>query len=150
RMPASPWQPAELRQVVEALTELSRTLTPSPVTDLPVARERLQDDLFGYRNLAAQPPADLDPWERRHLTALADLAASALDHIDGDTLVHTDLRTDNILLDGDGRVWFVDWPWACRGAQWLDTVLLQVNVALHGHDPERYLAGHPLLADVDP
>ena len=149
RMPHDPWRPDELRAVVDAVTELSRALTPCPLPDARLARDETRDFMLCYRDLAADPPADLDPWERRHLDRLADLAASALDVVDGDTLVHFDLRADNVLLDG-ARVWFVDWPWAFRGAAWIDSVMLLKNAAFHGHDPEPYLDGHPLLAGVDP
>ncbi len=69
----------------------------------------------------------------------------------GDTLVHTDIRADNLLLSPDGTVTVVDWPWACRGPAWLDTLLLLVNVRLFGgHDTQSLLAGHAAANDVDP
>ena len=149
RMPHDPWRPDELRTVVSAVTELSRSLTPCPVPSPRVAADEVRELMLGYRDLAADPPGDLDPWERRHLDRLAGLAASALEVVDGDTLVHFDLRADNVLLSGS-RVWFVDWPWAFRGAAWIGSVMLLKNAAFHGHDPEPYLEDHPLLADVDP
>ncbi|PZF82224.1 phosphotransferase [Jiangella anatolica] len=149
RMPHEPWRPGELRRVVDALAGLSASLTPCPVPSPRLARDEMRDLMLSYRTLAADPPADLDPWERRHLDRLASLAESALDVVDGDTLVHFDVRADNVLLSGS-RVWFVDWPWAFRGAAWIDSVLLLKNAAFHGHDPEPYLADHPLLAGVDP
>jgi hypothetical protein len=147
--PREPWGDGELRLVLRALTDLSEALTPCPLDDVPKASDTLWSDMLCYRELASAPPADLDPWERRNLGRLADLAASALDHLDGDTLVHLDVRGDNVLLDG-ADVWFVDWPWACRGAIWIDTVLLLLNAANQGHDPEPFVAGHPLLAGVRP
>lgn len=149
RMPHEPWRPDELRLVADAVTGLSRSLTPCPVPSPRLARDEMREPMLGYRSLAADPPDDLDPWERRHLDRLAALAESSLDVVDGDTLVHFDLRADNVLLSGS-RVWFVDWPWAFRGAAWLDSVLLMLNAAYHGHDPEPYLDAHPLLAGVDP
>jgi hypothetical protein len=68
---------------------------------------------------------------------LADRASAALT---GDTLVHTDVRADNILLRTDGAVTVVDWPWACRGPAWLDTLMLLMNVRLYGgHDTHALL-----------
>ena len=149
RMPHEPWRRDELDRVLDAVTGLSRALTPCPVPDVPAARESVDDILLGYRSLHDQPPDDLDPWEARHLDRLADLAESALEHVDGDTLVHFDLRADNILLAGDD-VWFVDWPWAFRGAAWIDSLTLVKNAAFHGHDPEALVAEHPVLASVEP
>jgi thiamine kinase-like enzyme len=54
----------------------------------------------------------------------------AIAHLGGNTLVHFDIRADNIVLGNDGRVSFVDWPWACRGAIWMDITLFLVNAAL--------------------
>lgn len=150
RMPAAPWRPDELLRVLQAVAGLSTALTPCPVADVPLASEALRSNLLAFTRLATDPPGDLDGWALRHLDRLAELAATTLDHVDGDTLVHCDLRVDNVLLTPDGRVWFVDWPWAFRGAAWIDTAVLLVNVALHGHDPEPYLAGNPLFAGADP
>ena len=149
RMPALPWSTSDLSRVVDALGELGRSLTPCPLDDVPAVSSAMGADMLSYRRLLAEPPDDLDPWELRHLPALADLAESALSILDGDTLVHLDVRADNVLLTDD-RVMFVDWPWACRGAAWIDTTVLAVNAALHGHDPDAVIAGNPLLNGVDP
>jgi aminoglycoside phosphotransferase (APT) family kinase protein len=55
--------------------------------------------------------------------------------------VHGDIRADNMLVREDGRIIIVDWPWGCLGPAWLDSVLLAVNVIVHGGDPARVLAG---------
>ncbi|WP_162450003.1 phosphotransferase [Phytoactinopolyspora mesophila] len=147
--PQQPWTSDELRLVLDALADMSRALTPCPIDDVAKASDELRADMLCYRELASAPPADLDPWERRHLDRLADLAASALDHLDGDTLVHLDIRADNVLFDA-ARAWFVDWPWACRGAVWIDSVMLLLDAANHGIDPDPIVAEHPLLTDVAP
>lgn len=149
RMPHEPWRTDELERVVEAVIRLSTSLTPCPLDDVRPAAEEIHAEMLGYRWLATDPPDDLDPWERRHLEQLAELAESALKHVNGDTLVHFDLRADNILLT-DERVWLVDWPWAIRGAAWIDLVMLLKNAAFHGHDPEPYVERNPLIATVDP
>ena len=68
----------------------------------------------------------------------------------GDTLVHGDLRADNLLLRRDGSVAIVDWPWASIGPAWLDTVLLSINVRLFGGDAERVLAELAARTGADP
>ena len=134
RHPATPWLPDELRRVQAALAELAAVLTPSPLPS-PTAADALADDFAGWRRMAAEPPADLDPWLGEHLDDLVALADRGLHALVGDTLVHTDIRADNILLGADGRVTVVDWPSACRGPAWLDQLLLLVNVRLYGgHD----------------
>ena len=70
--------------------------------------------------------------------------------LDGDTLVHGDLRADNVLVTAGGAV-LVDWPWASRGPAWLATVLLLVEVQrFGGHDVDALLATLPLTRAVDP
>jgi Ser/Thr protein kinase RdoA (MazF antagonist) len=141
RHPATPWQADELARVLAALRQLAETLTPAPLTGLRAAADAVADDFAGWRRIVADPPADLDPWVASHLGELCELADRGLRVLPGDTVVHLDARADNLLLDSDGRVMVVDWPWACRGPAWLDTVLLLINVRLFGgHDTEALLA----------
>ena len=51
--------------------------------------------------------------------------------VSGDTLLHFDLRADNLLL-GAEQVWFIDWPHACVGAAWLDVVAFVPSVTMQG------------------
>ena len=65
-----------------------------------------------------------------------------------------DIRADNLLLDRDDRVWVVDWPWACRGAAWADSLLLLASVVDHTNltdidaRVDRILAEHGLSPQV--
>lgn len=149
-MPATPWRAGDLDRVLTALNDLSRSLTPCPMDGVPDLSDMLESRMHGFARLAADPPADLSGWERRNLDRLATAGTEVLDHLTGDTLVHLDIRADNILLGADHRAYFVDWPWACRGPAWVDTVLFLINVGHYGGDPEAYLAGHPLFADATP
>jgi len=149
RHPATPWLPDELRRVQAALAEIASALTPSPLPELPMAADFLADDFTGWQRMAADPPADLDPWLVEHLDDLAVLADRGLSALVGETLVHTDIRADNILLGADDRVTVVDWPSACRGPAWLDQLLLLVNVRLYGgHDTPALLDRYAAEAGV--
>jgi len=132
RHPTTPWEPGELRQVIAALERLADSTTPVPVPGLPSARESLADDLAGWRRIRADPPDHLDPWAARRLDRLCADADRGLAALTGQTLVHLDVRADNLLLRHDGTVMFLDWPWACVGPAWLDTLLLLINVRLFG------------------
>jgi aminoglycoside phosphotransferase (APT) family kinase protein len=129
--PALPWQDAQVGQVLEALDELASVLTPAPVT-APSIAEYLDADFTGWRILA-ENPADqrLDPWSRAHLSDLAALESTWAAYAAGSTLLHTDIRADNVLVTSGGVV-FVDWPHACRGAAFVDVVLLAPSVAMQG------------------
>lgn len=151
RHPATPWVAGELDAVLAALATMATALTPTPVTTVPTAAEQLAYDFAGWRRIAEDRPADLDPWAGAHLAELVAAAERGVAALAGDTLCHVDVRADNLLIGPDGMVTVVDWPWACRGPAWLDTVLLLVNVRLHGgHDTEALLRRLPVTAVVDP
>ena len=142
RHPGLPWSDADIDTVLDGLGELAAALTPAPPIDVPRACDQLANDFEGWARIAADPPADLDPWARANLTALGASAARGLAATaSGDTLAHCDIRADNILVRDDGRPIFIDWPWGCIGPDWLDRLLLAVNVLVNGGDPDRLLAG---------
>jgi aminoglycoside phosphotransferase (APT) family kinase protein len=88
--------------------------------------------LHGWRDLAAAGGADgLDAWSAQHLADLAALEATWPEHSVGRTLLHGDLRADNLLLTGNGVV-FVDWPHASTGAAFMDLVFMAPSVAMQG------------------
>ncbi|HEV7896908.1 MAG TPA: aminoglycoside phosphotransferase family protein [Planosporangium sp.] len=149
RQPRTPWRRDELDSVLDALNDLAVSLTPSPLPGIPSAADRLSANFAGWRRVAADPPADLDPWTSANLPVLCASADRGLASLAGETLVHTDIRADNLLLRPDGVAIVVDWPWACTGPAWLDTLLLMVNVRLFGgHDTDALLAERAATTDV--
>ncbi|HEV3464499.1 MAG TPA: aminoglycoside phosphotransferase family protein, partial [Actinomycetota bacterium] len=139
--PALPWRPGELRRVLAMVADMAQALTPAPA-GFPTIADRLRDSFVGWRRLAAAHAAGdddlagLDPWAVRHLHRLAELEAGWPQATQGQTLLHSDLRADNLLLTPT-RVVAVDWPWACVGAAWVDLLLLLPSVAMQGGpDPE--------------
>ncbi len=158
--PTEPWQFPQLIQVLGAVAELHRICTPSPVKAVPGVADYLAEDLRGWRKFALRRlvgsnpdgpsdprrdgPSDPDPdllaglddWSARHLDRLAELEPRWTDAAAGTTLLHGDLRADNMLITEDGVV-FVDWPHACTGAPWFDVVAFAPSVAMQGGpDPE--------------
>jgi len=142
RTPTLPWDDAELGLVLAAVDGLALTLTPSPVPETVVGRVA-ETGLFGKRywtRLQNDPPPTLDAWSARHLDALVALEADIADATAGDSLVHMDLRADNVLVTERGVV-VVDWPCAQIGAPWLDLVCLAPSVAMQGGPlPEALMA----------
>jgi hypothetical protein len=154
--PRQPWALDELDQVLGAHAQLAARLspTPVPVSELGSASDRVARRICGWQLLRDDPPeirTRLDAWSLRHLQALAELEARAPAAVSGDTLLHFDLRADNVLL-GAEHVWFVDWPHACVGAAWFDVVSFVPSVTMQGGPaPEAVFARYPAgrLADAD-
>ncbi|MFI7127672.1 aminoglycoside phosphotransferase family protein [Nonomuraea sp. NPDC050153] len=141
--PETPWRPDQLDRVLDAVRRMSAALTPAPIAAPPIA-EALESSFRGWRDLLEEDTDGLDPWALRHLGELAELESGWAAAAAGDTLLHRDLRADNVLLSGD-RVYVVDWPWACVGAPWFDLVGMLPSVGMQGGPMP-----HELFTDPDP
>jgi aminoglycoside phosphotransferase (APT) family kinase protein len=151
--PVTPWGPKELSRVLDAVTQLVHSLTPSPIAVETIA-ERLHEPLQGWRTLhsAAQAKSDdlvgVPDWARRNLARLAALESEWEGASAGATLLHFDLRADNILLTAD-RVLVVDWPHASLGAGWMELLQILPSIAMQGGPkPWEIFDSHPLGRDA--
>jgi hypothetical protein len=151
RQPDHPWTPSVLDRVLGALGELTAALTPAPWPDAPAlgGNNALAG---GWELLRADPPDDLPSWVLNELDRLVELQRRSRTAVAGESLVHWDIRADNILLTADGGVVFVDWAWAARGAGWVDTAGLCMDVVVSGSpvDVDAVLRRHPATRDTDP
>lgn len=161
RHPQIPWTTADLDLVLHAMTELA-TLRPAPGHQLRQQSEMLADVFTGWQTLADRGPAALEAalqplgangaWVTGAIDDLvaAELRSSAA--VAGDTLVHGDLRADNLLIVPERtsrHVVFLDWPHAGIGAPWLDLALMTPSIAMQGGgDPAKVFATSELGADV--
>lgn len=147
--PEIPWKSEELDRVVEAINALSESLTPTKVNAPPVA-EAHADTFTGWRALRDNEDllATVDPWASDNLAFLVSLEENWESAAIGETLLHCDIRADNIIL-ADDRVVFVDWPHASIGAKWLDLFFFLPSVAMQGGpEPWKIFDDHPLAADA--
>lgn len=141
RLPERPWTACDLDAALDSLETVAAVLTPTP----------LELDTF-----ASEFASFLDGWDhlRRTRTDLpqleeaAALAARFPEVCAGETLVHTDIRADNLLLDAAGTAWIVDWNWPVTGAAWLDSLCTLIGPRGDGLDVEAVLATRPLLREV--
>lgn len=129
RHPSLPWCREEYEAALAALDAV--TAEPAPA-DLPDARLGAAACFDGFARLVADPDPGLDPWAAAHLDDLVARAARAVELCGGDRLVHQDLRSDNMLVTPEGRMMIVDWPYASRGAGWVDGIDLMLDVTKHG------------------
>lgn len=139
RAPHRPWTDADLALAAEMALTTAAALTPAP-----------QGATSAVEEFAAWPGL-WDVIDHPRAAEIGALAAAYADVVTGDTLAHTDVRDDNILITGDGdreRALLCDWNWPVRGPAWLDSLLLLVGPRGDGLDVEAHLAAHPLLSGV--
>ena len=144
RPPAHPWDARELASAVRRARCPARRAHAQPGAGRRRPRPTGCAHLFGgWAELAAmaRPPDGLDAWSGRNLGRLAELEAGWPDAVAGPTLVHGDVRSDNLLVTSSGGVVFVDWPHAGVGAPVFDLVAWAPSVVLEGGPaPEELLA----------
>jgi hypothetical protein len=142
RAPSRPWRTDELDLCLDGLEVVADRLTPAPDDmDLDPITVELADwpSLWDpLRDSGTRPQAD----------EAAALAATFAEVAVGETLVHMDIRDDNVLLTEDGRALFCDWNWPVLGAAWLDSLILLISPRGDGLDVERVISERRLLRDV--
>lgn len=154
-MPAQPWRPDELARVLDAFTELAELLTPSPIdlTDVPDLGDGLLSgwgDLLERHHRGDDDLDGLPHWVRDQLGELAGIEQHAPAAVAGESLIHCDLRADNLLLTND-RVVAVDWPWARIRAPWFDLLAFLPSVLMQGGPPPADIFdAHPVAVGADP
>ena len=145
RPPSRPWKWEEADRVLAAVRQLSVALTPAPPGR---PWKGFVDDIF------PDPRGLFDQVISRGLLPdiagrLRELGMSAVDSVRGDTLVHSDLRDDNVILADTGEVWVCDWNWPTRGPIWVDTLTVAISMVGDGLDGDRILSESGLVAHAD-
>ena len=134
------WRQGDIDRVVAAAADLSGVRAPSQL--VASGRGPTHWPAFVRNGSDRDAFLDLGLCSATWLSAAAPLLVEAEACLDdnGDRVVHGDLRSDNICIDGD-RVVFVDWSHASRGHAEHD---------LAGLLPTLHLEGGPLPFDVMP
>ena len=134
-----PWNAARIDAVLAAIESVHATPPPEGVP--PAVESQFGQD--GWPAVAADPDPFLSlalcspDWLLDHLSALA--AASAAAEIEGTSLLHFDVRSDNICIAGRGAV-LVDWNNALVGNPELDLACWLPSLeAEGGPQPEELL-----------
>lgn len=126
---------ADAEATLAAVEQAGKALTPSPLPTAPQITDVVGKWLTGWAQLAETPPGDLDPWAARHLARLADTEQLWQRDAGGETLVHWDLRPDNMMRRADGTVVIIDWTYPHQGAAWIDPVVLIPQLITAGYGP---------------
>jgi hypothetical protein len=142
-----PWSPARVESVLAALRDVAST----PASDL-ASLEQSREAFSGWPLVAADPERFLrlgvatERWLDRALPTLIDAERRAV--LDGDALLHNDVRSDNLCFF-HGRVVLVDWNWATRGNPKVDIAAWLPSLAREGGPaPETILPEEPELASL--
>jgi hypothetical protein len=142
-----PWDEAAIAQVRAALAELWATPPPDWVPPIEDERDWL---VGGWAAIADDPQPFLSlglgsaDWLERGLPVLHSAADRA--PIEGDALIHLDVRSDNLCLTDRGAV-FVDWNLVHIGNPDLDLAAWAPSLRLEGGPtPETTLPDAPGLA----
>jgi hypothetical protein len=143
-----PWSSRRIDAVLSALTLLHAAPPPPGLPRLAAMRERI----VGWPAVAADPQPLLgtglcdSDWLDAALPRLLDAVAEA--ELEGDELLHLDVRSDNLCFAGD-RVVLVDWNLAHVGNGQFDVAFWLPSLRLEGGpDPWDVLPGVAELAAV--
>ncbi len=150
--PDLPWRDEELDFVLSELTELGRSLTPCPHSELFKVFDDKGGSFRGWRNFARKRRSVRNlsnQWIEVNLDLLVLLETRWIEAATGTTLIHTDLRADQILITKDKAI-FLDWPHAKIGASWLDFLFMFPSVVLQGGPSMSALVQKSPLSKVPP
>ncbi len=141
--PHRPWRRSELDAALDALEVVAEVLTPVPATlDLDTTAQEFDGWPSYWEHVATTRP------ELGHLEEAAALAGRYAEVMAGDTLIHMDVRDDNVLVRPDGTAVLCDWNWPIRGASWIDSLIALIGPRGDGLDVEQVLSERPLTRDV--
>ncbi|MFI5056132.1 MAG: aminoglycoside phosphotransferase family protein [Actinomycetota bacterium] len=144
-----PWTTARIDAVLEALSAVQATPPPEQIQTLFGEMFDIQE---GWLPLRADPARALalglfdDAWLAAWGETLTQAAGEAL--LEGNALLHGDVRSDNLCLVGERAV-FVDWNWACVGSPLLDVAAWLPSLHHEGGPaPWEILPGEGALASL--
>jgi hypothetical protein len=145
-----PWSSASIDAVMAALEEIHATPAPERIDE--IFERRIWDIREGWGPMRDSPAGALAlglfdaDWLDAHIDELAAAADDAV--LAGETLLHCDVRSDNLCVVGD-RVVLVDWNWASRGAEVLDLASWLPSLHVEGGPPPwALLDDHGALASL--
>jgi hypothetical protein len=141
-----PWSDASVASVRLMLDDVHSVTPPAGLPSL----EKLRESLSGWHRVRDDPEPFLRlglasrGWLEASLPALVDASDACV--LEGDALVHVDVRSDNICLR-DGRARLVDWNWASVGNPIVDVATWLPSLAMEGGpEPEEILPDAPEAA----
>ncbi|MDX6296438.1 MAG: hypothetical protein QOI51_295 [Nocardioidaceae bacterium] len=146
RPPRRPWRLHELLLVVDRLAQVAPAMACPPAQlGLGTVYDELVVDFGDRLGRSRELEGDTE-----QLDVVEGLCAEADTLMAGDSMVHMDLRDDNVLISDNGHVWFVDWNFPAIGAPWIDLVCILLSARGDRLDVDPILDDHVLSRGVDP
>ena len=124
--PDLPWSDEDIDTTLASLSRLAEVTADFHQQWEPFSA-RLQNTPSVWEQFMADTPTDLDPWLIERLPDLAGRVERLARHAYGDTVIHSAVRSDNVLLRTSGTV-LVDWSHAVIGPAWVDAAGLIVDI----------------------
>ena len=143
-----PWRSGMVSSVLDAVAALHKAEPPDGLPGL----ESYRDELACWGRVRAEPDGFLGlglcSREWLHAALPEFLAAEADAVLQGQSIVHFDLRSDNVCVR-NGRAFLVDWNWACLGNPAVDVAFWIPSLAAEGgSEPEDVLPTAPGVPEL--
>ncbi len=116
-----PWTSGQIQKVFDTLKKLAEIKIEGDFDSL----SNFKKELTGWQKISQDPKGFLGlglvspEWLEKTLPTL--IKAESEIKLEGDSLVHTDIRSDNICFVGDKTI-FIDWNWTVKGNPMFDVV----------------------------
>lgn len=128
-----PWDPERVASVVECIASVAATTAPADLPRVADVHLGLRD---GWAEVEDEPKAFLalglcsPAWLEAHIETLRSAAEAA--PLDGATLLHFDVRSDNLCFREDGSAVLVDWNWTSVGNPAIDVAFWLPSLEAEG------------------
>lgn len=129
-----PWTPEQIQKVFDVLKKLEAVKIEGDFTLLSTVKP----ELCGWQAISKDPTGFLSlrlvtpEWLENALPTLMKAESEIV--LDGDSLVHTDVRSDNVCFLGD-KTYLIDWNWTVRGNPKFDIVTWLPSLHAEGGPP---------------
>lgn len=129
-----PWTPDKIQKVFDVLKKLEAVKIEGDFTPLSTVK----DELSGWKEISKDPTGFLNlglvtpEWLENALPVLMKAESEII--LEGDSLVHTDVRSDNVCFLNE-KTYLIDWNWTVRGNPKFDIVTWLPSLHAEGGPP---------------
>ena len=129
-------QPVAILSSTDSLFDVVDTISSFPLQDgIDSHADLLANDFlwFGVAQLIERDGTLSSPWGAANAVTLLRIENDLLAAVEGQSLIHGDLRADNVIVSLNGVAVAIDWPAAAVGNPLFDVLTFATSLALEGH-----------------